>query len=80
MNFSEFKNSNSLLSKEQMRSVKGGQQQGTCGFFYMGTDEVSTQQFPVSRCGVSKSVAMNMATHFGGRWCCDSCGSTSYCG
>ena len=77
MNFSNFKNSSSLLSKEQMKNVKGG---GTCGYFYWGTDEVSTDQFPVSDCGVSKSQAMGLAGANGGWWCCDSCGTTSYCG
>jgi len=68
MNFSDFKNSGNVLSKEEMSGVKGG---GTCG--YKGADGTII-------CGISKAGALFMLTDKGDRWCCDSCGTSSYCG
>ena len=77
MNFSDFKNSSSLLSKEQMKNVKGG---GTCGYRVEVYDEVSNESWIEVGCGVSQSSAMGLAGHYGGNWCCDNCGTSSYCG
>lgn len=75
MNFGE------VLTREQMRNVLGGyipEEQGTCGYILIGVN------YNYSQCNVSKSTAKSQAeaadgyTH--GYWCCDSCGSTSYCG
>lgn len=51
-----------------MRAIKGGS--GTCGY---------KSPTGTVKCGVSKAQAMHMATEEG-HWCCDSCGSSSYCG
>ncbi len=71
MNFSELKNSSFVLSKENMKQVKGG---GTCGY------KTSTGTI---ECGVSKDEALHMVTdqegNIHGNWCCDSCGGSSYC-
>ncbi|MHA7131779.1 hypothetical protein [Algoriphagus namhaensis] len=62
---------NEILERSQMKKITGGYgSSGTCGFI---TADGS------SFCGVSKSVAISNAGQ-GGNWCCDSCGSSSYCG
>ena len=72
MNFSDFKNSKNLLTNEQMKNVMGGNGGwGTCG--YKSWDGAKIE------CGVSKTVALSMADG-GGRWCCDSCAISTYCG
>lgn len=72
--FSELRK-NDILSKEQMRFFKGGDQSsatsGMCG--YIGSDGRGA-------CNVSKSFALFMHEWVGGRWCCDSCPETDYCG
>lgn len=72
--FSDLKKRN-LLSIEAMSEIKGGQAAyangtGSCGY--------KTKSGTIG-CGVSKDVAMFMIEE-GGHWCCDSCGSSSYCG
>jgi natural product precursor len=67
MNFSDFKNSKSLLTQEQMRNIKGG---GSCGF--------KTSTGTVG-CGYTKTEALFMVES-GGNWCCESCATSSYCG
>lgn len=66
MNFNDLKAK--ALNKTQMRAIKGGA--GTCGYL----SPTGTRQ-----CGVTKAHAIHMATA-DGHWCCDSCGSSSYCG
>lgn len=66
MNFNELKVK--ALNKKEMRAIKGGF--GTCGY-KSPTGKVE--------CNVTKRQAMFMATQ-DGYWCCDSCGSSSYCG
>lgn len=66
MNFNVLKTK--ALSKNQMRAIKGGS--GTCGY---------KSPTGTVKCGVSRAQAMHMATEEG-HWCCDSCGSSSYCG
>lgn len=68
MDFNSFKNRNATLSNDQMKNIKGGS--GTCGF--------STSTGTVG-CGYSKAEALFMIQD-GGHWCCDSCGTSSYCG
>lgn len=70
--FNELKTRN-ILSKEQMQNIKGG---GTCGY------AVWTGDSHIIACDVSKTEAQEMLNHFTnhGNWCCDSCGSTWYCG
>lgn len=66
MNFNELKAR--ALNKSQMRGIKGGA--GTCGYLSpTGTYD----------CNVTRAQAQFMATEKG-HWCCDSCGSTGYCG
>jgi hypothetical protein len=72
-----FSNIKDMLSRDEMRQVKGGSG-GTCGFknpHGNGAGNVI--------CGVSKSAAMSMAANWSGYWCCTSCagngGSASYC-
>lgn len=66
MNFNDLKVK--ALSKKQMRATKSGS--GTCGAKSPSGDLI---------CGVSKAEALHWATSEG-NWCCDSCGSSSYCG
>lgn len=68
--FSELKRRN-ILSNEAMLSLKGGTPSGTCG--YVGSDGQS-------ECNINKEYALFMHDWVGGRWCCDSCPQTDYCG
>lgn len=72
ISFNELKERN-ILSKVEMQNVKGG---GTCGF------AVWTGDSYIIDCTTSKQDAIHMVEHFTGHgnWCCDSCGSTWYCG
>lgn len=75
MNFSDFKqNKSNLIDKNQMSKIKGGG--GTCG--YMGPD-VNGQSTVI--CSISYDEAMFWFGEGGNgsHWCCDSCGSSSYC-
>ncbi len=75
ISFNELKARN-ILSKVQMQHVRGGSS-GTCG--YMGP-KVGGKSTII--CGISKEEAMFWFGEGGdgAHWCCDSCGSTSYCG
>jgi hypothetical protein len=69
MNKVSFNNLKGMLSRDEMRQVKGGSG-GSCGV-RIGSS---------SWCGMSKSSAMRAAGLNNGHWCCDSCGgSASYC-
>ncbi len=69
MNFDLLKESRNVLSKAQMREVKGGA--GTCGF---------RNSNGTYNCNLSKAEALHMYDgQAGSFWCCDSCSSTSYC-
>lgn len=68
--FKELKKQN-LLTREEQSNLRGGYPTGTCG--YRGKDGSV-------ECGVNKAYAQYMHDWLGGNWCCDSCGSTSYCG
>lgn len=74
ISFSELKARDILASKE-MNQIKagavGGYPSGTCG--YVGSDGSR-------ECGVNKEYALFMHDWLGGRWCCDSCPETDYCG
>ena len=65
-----------ILSEKELKNVMGGCSPydgfhgGTCGWHGQGS----------TICGVSKGVALDYYSTFGGNWCCDSCGSSSYCG
>ncbi len=61
-----FKNVKAMLSKDEMRQIKGGS--GTCGVKLTGGSVY---------CGLSKSTAVHAASTYGGYWCCDSC--RNYC-
>lgn len=71
-----FSNIKGLLSKNEMKQVKGGLAlAGTCGF-RLATGE--------AWCGMSSGEAQTaQAANPGSYWCCDSCGgnggSASYC-
>ena len=76
MNFSDFKNSGNVLSKEQMSAVKGG---GTCGYkITMGEGEFQSTKV---ECNVSLEdvkIALKLA-NISRNWCCEHCGTSSYC-
>ena len=74
--FSLGKASNFLSEAEMMR-VTGGYSSG-CMSFTFGTCGWNGPS--ACMCGVDKSTAQQYADWYGGNWCCDSCGSTSYCG
>ncbi|MDY3789716.1 TIGR04149 family rSAM-modified RiPP [Bacteroides fluxus] len=65
MKFNELKKI--ALNKTQMRAIKGG---GNCGAV-SGSGSVI--------CNVTKEQAQFWAVGDGAHWCCDSCGSSSYC-
>lgn len=67
------KNFENLLSQDEMKTVVGGYGGGTCGW-----DGGSYSSGPY--CGYPKSYVTYWASIYGGHWCCDSCGSSSYCG
>lgn len=70
-----FKNFRNGLSNEDMKKITGGYGGGgTCGYSVTIAGESFTD------CGVSKATATGMASTWGGYWCCDSCGQSSYCG
>lgn len=60
-----------LLSKEQQKSVNGGE--GTCAYF-LGTDGDGA---PIGQFNVSMAEAQ-AATSNGGNWCCDSCSTAKW--
>ena len=63
-NFSKFKKA--AISKSEMKAMKGGS--GTCA--YTGDGSVIRD--------LSKGQVLFLLDMFGGRWCCDSCGSASW--
>ncbi len=77
MNFNDFKNSKNVLSNEQMKNVKGG---GTCGYKIVIAEGLS--QETLIECGVSQGKALEMLKmgNVSANWCCDHCGTSSYCG
>ena len=69
-----------ILEDDELRDVLGGYfyfdkgydctyESGTCGWKEGGS----------KTCGVSMTYAKCMYDTFGGNWCCDSCGTASYC-
>ena len=69
MNFSDFKNSSSLLSNEQMKNVIGGKMQGGCGYLNSGGTWIE-----IAWGGPTQTEAMMRASEQKTyRWCCDSC-------
>lgn len=70
MNFNDLKDK--ALTKSQMRNIKGGVKTGNCGYHNTTTDTV--------HCNISKEEALSGVKDGNGYWCCDSCGSSSYCG
>ena len=77
MSLEKFKNSENLLSAEQMKRVAGGLREGTCGCITYDENGNFTGQ----GCKISKADAL-LRFHEGGagsHWCCDSCQQTDYC-
>ncbi len=63
--------SDEVLGRSQMKKITGGYgSSGTCGWKHPNGG---------SFCGISYSAAMSNFNQYGGNWCCDSCGSSSYC-
>ena len=64
------------LNKAEQKLINGGNPgglddaPGTCGYI---SPEGSVW------CNISKSQAKGSYENMGGNWCCDSCGTTSYC-
>ncbi len=84
LNFTKMKNSIlglsgvTVLSNEEQKMIKGG---GTCGYrVTMAAGEGVDGTTTLTVCGVGKSEAMAAMSLGSGHWCCDSCGSSSYCG
>jgi hypothetical protein len=75
--FEKFSQNYGKLSAEELKHVKGGTG-GTCGFIRPGSTEGVNN--PVVNCSVSKEYALSQVSQYGGNWCCESCGSSSYCG
>lgn len=73
--FNELKKRN-ILSTQAMSFVRGGEG-GTCGYMGPGVNGASTVI-----CNISREEALWWYGEGGNgaHWCCDSCGSTSYCG
>lgn len=70
------KNSKRNLSKEEMDKIAGGDYVGTCG--WTGKDADGNW---LKGCNTSKGHAIEMSSMLiDGRWCCDSCSQTDYCG
>ena len=68
-----FGTSSVTLTDKQLRATLGGYDYnppGTCG---------AINNSGAVKCCVSKNTALKHVES-GGRWCCDSCGSTDYCG
>ena len=61
-----------ILSEKELKNVMGGSgtTSGTCGWHYGS----------YTMCGWDKSTVLSYYNSYGGNWCCDSCGSSSYCG
>ncbi|WP_439482823.1 hypothetical protein [Cyclobacterium plantarum] len=65
-----------VLQRSQMAGIYGGSGGscpsafGTCG--YNSPDGYAT-------CGWSRETVECFANRYGGNWCCDSCGSATYC-
>ncbi len=76
------KSSFQILTKFQARHIVGGsmaeltEDGGTCGFRVPAQNGYSGY----IDCNVSKEEALAWVNEYGGNWCCDSCGSSSYCG
>ena len=70
----QFLNLGKALNKAEQKSINGGLTEltyrGTCG--YRSPDGAVW-------CGITKSQAEGAYNNNGGNWCCDSCGSSSYC-
>ena len=76
-NFS-LRNVSDILSDSELKRVVAGYgynggclpfTSGTCG--WKGPDGCM--------CGVSRDTALSYFYSYGGNWCCDSCGSSTYC-
>jgi len=61
-----------VMKNEELVNLRGGDYYGygTCGW----TNGSETG------CGISKDLALYWVSTKGGRWCCDSCDETEYCG
>lgn len=67
-----------VLLRSQLATILGGvgdatlesSEGGTCGYRSLSGVEL---------CNITKDQAKGFADSNGGYWCCDSCGSTSYC-
>ena len=66
-----YASSGKILSNDELISLKGGIEY-TCN--YSGVPGVWSEM-----CGYSRSWVEYWATTYGGIWCCDSCGQTTYC-
>lgn len=72
--FKELKTRN-ILSKEQMRNIRGG---GTCGYYLQYED--GSYDFDCNKPKSEVDHMFNGSSAVIRYWCCDSCGSTFYCG
>lgn len=77
MNFSELTKNSTVLSNEQLKKIRGAE--GTCGYSIIIETDRGRER--ISECGVSHDdaqAAFSMGI-VGSHWCCDSCGSSTYC-
>ncbi len=65
--------SGDLLQRSQLATITGGETggTGTCGY-------EDPEGYAV--CNISKAQALSYYNEYDGRWCCDSCWKTDYCG
>ena len=58
------------LIESEMSVLYGGFDPGTCGYLHPSGHR---------DCNISKDDALDLLAAYGGNWCCDSCGSSTYC-
>ena len=76
--FSMRKASN-FLSEAEMKRVTGGYGDRECVQYGIGTCGWADDDTGYCICGMPKEVVLDYVNHNGGWWCCDSCGSSTYC-
>ena len=72
-----FKKLSKVLSENEMKRITGGYGSGSdCHQYSHGTCGYNG---PLGCfCGIDKASALSLL-YAGGNWCCDNCGSSSYC-
>ena len=66
-----------VLGPKELKNIKGG---SGCGNLGLGTCGYRSGDGSFCACGIPQAEAQAEASLYNGYWCCDSCGSTGYCG